>query len=58
MDDTDFFPTETITMPIGFRLFVIAILNNRENFRLSGTGTLYECPAHTDRYFVVDKKSV
>ena len=24
MDDTDFFPTETITVPIDFRMFAIA----------------------------------
>ena len=27
MDDTDFFPTETITVPIGFGLFAIAQLS-------------------------------
>ena len=27
MDDTDFFPTQTITVPIGFRLFTIAQLS-------------------------------
>ena len=27
MDDTDFFSTETITVPIGFRLFAIAQLS-------------------------------
>ena len=27
MDDTDFFPTETITVPISFRLFAIAQLS-------------------------------
>ena len=41
MDDTDFFSTETLTMPIGFRLFaigeLITFVNNRKNNRLSGT---------------------
>ena len=27
MDDTDFFSTETITVPFGFRLFAIAQLS-------------------------------
>ena len=38
IDDNKFFSTETITVPIGFRLF--AIVNNRKNIHLSGTGAL------------------
>ena len=38
MDDTDFFSTETIAVPIGFRLF--AIEDNRKDIRLSGNGAL------------------
>ena len=32
MYDTNFFSTETITVPIGFRLFVISIVNNRKKY--------------------------
>ena len=43
MDDTDFFSTETITGPTGFRLFAIAesivsTVSNRTNIQLGGTG--------------------
>ena len=55
MDDTDFFSTETITLPIGFRLFrdcsIASIVNNRKNIRLSGTGVylLYQYIMIADR---------
>ena len=51
MGDTDFFSTEMITEPIGFRLFaigqlslwsIVSIVDNRKNIRLSGTGALLE----------------
>ena len=42
MDYTNFFSTETITVPIGFQIVrdcsIVSIVNNRGNFRLSGTG--------------------
>ena len=44
MDNIDFFSTETITVPIGFRFvrdcLIVSIVNNRKNIQLSGTGAL------------------
>ena len=38
MDDTEFFSTETITVPIGFRLFaIVSITKQSEITWLSGT---------------------
>ena len=35
MDDTDFFSTEMITVPISFRLFVIAQLSRKKSEKYS-----------------------
>ena len=44
MDDTDFFSTEAITVPIGFRLFTIA--------QLSPSKTIGKYLAKWDRVFI------
>ena len=43
LDDSNFFSIETITVPIGFRLFAItlfSVVNNRKDIRLGGTEAL------------------
>ena len=54
MVETDFFSTETISVPIGSAIVpdcsIFSIVNNRKNIRLSGTVALNEPTVATYLY--------